>query len=104
MLPKRIWNQLVLREPLWHGYVTDGPILHYKQLRNQAACAIFYSEFYLLRTVIRRKPICTNGGEAVKITVLNVGPDGTQTLLEKEVPEDFFEISSVPLQEEAPEE
>ncbi|WP_312613423.1 hypothetical protein [Oscillibacter sp.] len=40
----------------------------------------------------------------MKITVLNVGPDGTQTQLEKEVPEDFFEISSVPPQEEAPEE
>ena len=38
----------------------------------------------------------------MKITVLNVDPDGTQTLLEKEVPEDFFEISSVPPQEETP--
>ncbi|WP_369282888.1 hypothetical protein [Oscillibacter sp. GMB15532] len=38
----------------------------------------------------------------MKITILNVAPDGTQTLLEKEVPEDFFEISSVPPQEEAP--
>ncbi|WP_312634504.1 hypothetical protein [Oscillibacter sp.] len=37
----------------------------------------------------------------MKIAVLNVDADGTQTLLEKEVPEDFFEVLSAPRQEEA---
>jgi len=40
----------------------------------------------------------------VKIAVLNVAADGTQTLLEKEVPENFFEVMSTPAQEEASEE
>ncbi|WP_294852921.1 hypothetical protein [uncultured Oscillibacter sp.] len=40
----------------------------------------------------------------MKIPVLNVELDGTQTLLEKEVPEDFFEIFSALSQEKPPEE